>query len=756
MKTRWIAAFAAIALCCGRIEAQGPVINDPANGLTQTFSSGAAITPGQIVKLNGTGQVIPVTTSDTASPIGIAATGTNSAYQTIIVTIGGSRTILVDGACIIGQKVQISAITAGYGNCSSSPTLGTVGLALAAVSAAGQVSVQLQIGGSSSNGGGTATNGVGGSANPASPAKAFYLYPSCLSANTGQCFQSPGNTQQVADCGWTVGPPSVVTCTGSHFTSADVGKRAFGYKTCDASVNLAANSNNLPMTTTTPLTIATFNSATSVTLSGAAVNAVTISGSFPKGGCFIWGNPDDSGAVLMDAAMQASLVCPKAELGNANYMFTTYHFVANPPACANLGTSGGINAGNIVYSSGFTLTGAGAGTTNFFLTPGFPETGTCTNGMSGKALWVIPLQGEWADLQITGGGNFVATGISTNGCNIVEADGPASLRNFVATNFGERGSSNTPTNGVGAYLWTQLNHVNLSAFGTQDVATNVSSSITAIQLWVENVGTTGISLGTLTDYYSQTVSQFSKYNFICYDCTVDVENLVDPNTVPFLFVNKGLNAKWYRGGLSTVAGTYNSNNFVGYYCEQNGCTLDVQDAFFDLSQPSTGTGYIAVQCANTCTNHFENSIFKGTSGGFGYKDVAGSALYDMGGNTFGAVSIAGSVYGSASITGTTLVTGNVVLTSGWGTGAAASAFLGNSLAAQWTTTIGTGPGAGAITTVTFPTPFLVAPTCSAQVVGGTSTTVLPVECSATTTAATLTYVGTFVSGTVITRLTASN
>jgi hypothetical protein len=620
----------------------------------------------------------------------------------------------------------------------------------------------------------TATNGSGGSAFPAAPVMGFYLSSACPTTNTGQCFNTPANTQQFTDCTWTSGSPTV-NCNTAHFscpggiypcstvaTGSDVGKRIFGYQTCAASVNLAANNNNQPITTSAALTILTVNSATQVTMSGNAANTATIITGTAPGGCLIFGNPDDAGAVAMDAAMQAATFCPKAHLAAANYLFTTPHFFTNPPACYRLGVSSGLAAapGNVVYSAGFELEGRGSGTTIIYIPPGFPETGTCTNGFSGVGCWSVPLEGKWTNFQITGGGNRVAPNIPT-GTNIIEVDGPASVTDFLATNFGGRGAGGTSANnGIGAYVWAQFNHINLSGFGTIAMNTGNTSSITAIQMWLENVGTGGIAVGRLSDYAAiNPATQFSLYDFICYDCTIDIESTVDAATPPFLLVNHGKRIKWYRGGLSTVSfPVQTQNNIIGYYCETAGCILDIENAFLDLSQPSTGTGYIAIQCAAACTNYIKNSTIKGTSGGGAYVDgSASSILFDMGGNTFGAVTITGKVFNSYSITGTTLATTNVVL-SGLGTGLTApSSASGNSLNGQFTYTLGTGPGANGTATVTFPTAFLQAPTCSAQVVGGSSTTILPLTVSSiTTTGMVITYVGTFVTGTVITRFSCAN
>ena len=509
------------------------------------------------------------------------------------------------------------------------------------------------------------------------PIMGFYLSSNCSPRNVSQCFFTPANTQQANDCAWTSGQPDI-NCNTPHFVAGDVGKRAFGYGTCAASANIAANNNNNPITTTPQLTISSFISSTHVQLSGNAANTATVSASFPPGGCFIWGNPDDSGAAAMDTAMQSSPSCAKFFLAAANYLFTTNHFVTTPTACLGLGPLLGSSAGpgNIVYSAGYELEGRGPGPTNIYLPPGFPESGTCTNGLSGHGCFVVVVQGRWNNVEINGGGNWKGYGMADNSI-LLEMDGPATLDYFNCINFAARPSlgGGHVSYGIGAFMWSQLYQVNLSSCGAGQLVTNVSSSVTIMRMWIEQVGGyEAIGTGELADYHAQNVSQFSRYNFICYDCTVGVESVVDPFGPPFLLVNRGGSAiKWYRGGLSTEGFPPQAqNNIVGYDCVTTaGCLLDVQDAYWDLSQPATGTGYIAMNSAVAGTIVAKNTIVKGTTGGFAYKDVTGSKFLSEGGNILGAMSVnAGSellLTPSDNLTGATGVTPTCVFTSGGGT-----------------------------------------------------------------------------------------
>lgn len=456
----------------------------------------------------------------------------------------------------------------------------------------------------------------------------------------------------------------VTNSNAGPFVTADNGKRIFGYQSCMNSINLAANNNNNPMTTGAALTL-TYVSSTTVTLSANAANTVTQSGAIPNGttgpgGCVIWGTPDDAAAAAMDVAMWGAPFCPKFHLASANYFFVVPHFFTEPLACLNEDAAmfGGTFSpgGNIVYSSGYELEGRGAGTTVIYMPPGFPESGSCNNGKSKLACWVVVTEGKWSNVKLTGGGNRIAPNVGS-GQNIVEEDGPAQIQDAVFTNFGERGTSGTAiTNGVGAYLWSQLNHVNLSAFGTNDLATNVTSSVTAIQLWIENFGSTGMNLGLLADYFSQNVSTFSKYNLACYDCTINLESMVDSGTAPFFLVNNGLKVKWYRGAISTQSFPgQTQNNMRGAFSAAAGSVFDFQDMQINLgaSGGGTGTGYNAIDCSSfSCTTILENTLLGASSGGTGklYTDIAGSLFQNRGNVTFAGGSTSGqfSLLGKAT------------------------------------------------------------------------------------------------------------
>lgn len=128
------------------------------------------------------------------------------------------------------------------------------------------------------------------------------------------------------------------------------------------------------------------------------------------------------------------------------------------------------------------------------------------------------------------------------------------------------------------------------------------------------------------------------------------------------------------------------------------------------------------------------------------------SLTDGGGNLFttaaGSTPYSGTgvLYGALSITGAPQVSGNIGLTSGWGTGAAVSAVSGNTRLFKFTVTVGTTPGASPVLTLTFPTKFLVAPICRAGQTGGNNPWQNMIVGAVTTSSVVVTWNGTPVAG----------
>jgi fibronectin-binding autotransporter adhesin len=131
------------------------------------------------------------------------------------------------------------------------------------------------------------------------------------------------------------------------------------------------------------------------------------------------------------------------------------------------------------------------------------------------------------------------------------------------------------------------------------------------------------------------------------------------------------------------------------------------------------------------------------------------AFKDGCGNDPGVTVTGGTVFGSCSITGTTQTSGNWSVPAGsgagqWGTSPSvacpgtAEVAAGTSSWQACTITVGSGTvGANPIVTITFPTPFLAAPSCQAQMTGGTAAFALFANSgNPTTTTAAFLYGGT--------------
>ena len=590
------------------------------------------------------------------------------------------------------------------------------------------------------------TNGSGGGSGVgagAAPIMGFYLGSSCPVADTSQCYYSPSNTQQAVDCSWTTAN-TTITCGSSHFTAADIGKRVFGYATCNAFSSLInTNATSLALTTSAQLTIAT-QAGTTATFSGAAGASFIASGNTH---CLIWGNPDDAGAALMDTAAQAASFCPLMHFAAAYYMFTDPHFYTQPTACGNAGTVYQGSTGNIFYAGGYGLEGRGRGETVIYVTPGFPENSNCTHGLASTSCFVQPLEGEWRDFQISGGLNSQATNVVTSGgTTLIEFDGPGAVHNFNCLNWG---AGNGTVIGWKFENWEQAVEVdNSGCGGTGVVATGPGGSgFTGFRVRVENspIALSIIQPGTNT----------------CYDCGF-YESQFGPASTGIVQNTAGATLQLYNGSIqnpsalasavgylsaTTGGGEFDADHtrFVGSGTGWTGisCTAGCLNILYRTIFAAGGTNNSSIVCTAACTNIINASSLAASGTGHTYSDgSASSILADMGSNTLtnggAGNSVTGKIYGSASISFSTLATGNVSITT-CGTSTAGT-FSGSSLKGQFTITFAGTPGTTCTATVTFPTVFLQAPICTWYDVGGTNvvaTSIVNGAVSATSTAVTI-------------------
>lgn len=549
-------------------------------------------------------------------------------------------------------------------------------------------------------GGGT---GVGSGA---APAMAFYLSNQCPASNTGNCFNTPADTQVINNCTWNSGN-ATVTCASGTFASTDVGKTAFGY---------AGNCNpfqSQPLTgalTTTKTTIQTFTDSAHV------VMAATASASAAGTGCLIFGHPDDAGAVSLSTAI-ASLTtapqCPKVFLAASGYMFLGLNnetmFWQNPPACSGTpGLGGGGALGNMFYAAGYEIEGRGPGTTILWLPPDFPETGTCTHGNLSTSCYAVPLEGRWSNLQISGGSGAAGTNVP-NGNAILNVD-VGSLDYVTLTNLVDVTNAQSHTC-VQVTHWAQMQQVNVSACGDINMLVSGGANATCYRCSLEaansvNSGSTNLNIGA------------SPAEFTCYSC-----NFFGTQTAASALssvVSNGGTLYLYRAHFAEQVGT---NQFYYQALTNAGSKLIMRDS---LLNNGGATKITSLFCNVTCTLDLQgNTVVAAGAGSPISISAAGSLVINRGGNSFSggtASTNSGTTLNLDSQGTAAVVAGNTVLSANWGTSAAIASFQGGN---SFTATITNGTaatGAAPTITYTFPTPLPInyVPYCAAIQTGGTN------------------------------------
>jgi len=251
-------------------------------------------------------------------------------------------------------------------------------------------------------------------------------------------------------------------------------------------------------------------------------------------------------------------------------------------------------------------------------------------------------------------------------------------------------------------------------------------------------------------------------------------------SVVFQTAGQPINAYWIYAGdnnqgaavlgsgtLNSYGGTYNSdsadqglsvsgNAIINSYGEllegvylNAACTLNVYGGTMGINNASSSQGVVLF--GNSSAKLYLCGTTLTPQGTTGYAIAGTGSVFDMGGNelTAGASGTIASgilVFNDDSITGTAQTLGNVALTSGWGSGAAVGAVIGNTRLEQFTVTAGSSPGASPVLTITFPTPFWVTPVCTITQTGGTFGELSNPSISVTKTAATITFSGTPANG----------
>lgn len=505
---------------------------------------------------------------------------------------------------------------------------------------------------------------------------------------------------------------TTVSCSTASFTSADIGKRIFATNGCCLYLTSYGSGVILADTTIASIT----NSTTAVVAGGGA--AASCTGTACE---LLWGTNDDTGWTAADSAWSAAGTECRVMSMPAGFSFVKLkHFNVSPSGCL----TASINA---VLDLSQMFVGTGMGSSVFVIEPDIDLT-TCTakystgvpscyfvqqqlylygfSFMCGGAQLTAPMT-ETALVGVYAGSSMKEVGFSGCAANTNLVDGffahsGVRMDNIYVDGFGKTPMKADDIQGLGAENICFYCFVGDSANGA-----------TYANRYVDFGSEYGPCLGSgcvgvsVSEYYGYGVNNFQ------------------------LGIGNGTN-----NSLFQVAGGFAILN----------------DAFFSNASCS------AADCnglflTNAGAVYLKNTTFTGRGAGAGINGfgASGAKVFDQGINTItNTANMSGvTFFGSLSATGTTLVTGNIALTSGWGT-SAKSAISGDSHAMNFTITAAGVPGASPVLDVTYPTAFFQAPSCTLTQVGGTFSVITAPAITTTATVATITFAGTPVATQVYT------
>jgi hypothetical protein len=161
-----ILAIAALALSsashaqCTSINPLGALPSDTSNQ-HQWCTAGANVYQGQVVSLNGSGNIVPIPHGSTGGAYGVAQQNAQSGQTGVKILISGRTSLSTDNACAVGNQIGISTTSDGNGTCATSAASQVLGVAIVASSGASATSVQISplssAGSSSGSGGGSSS-----------------------------------------------------------------------------------------------------------------------------------------------------------------------------------------------------------------------------------------------------------------------------------------------------------------------------------------------------------------------------------------------------------------------------------------------------------------------------------------------------------------------------------------------------------------------------------------------------------------------
>jgi hypothetical protein len=494
------------------------------------------------------------------------------------------------------------------------------------------------------------------------------------------------SAKTIYGCAWTSGQATITGCPAGTFTSANV-IPAVTLAWASNATSGSPSVNPATIITCPQTTIASMQSSTAVTLTA------TCTATSGVNNLFVFGPDETTGFInFMNAVANAC----------GTGIFPAGKIITQAPPQLTPPTVNCVSA-DPQQRLGPTLIGQGVGNSQILPSPNFDFT-KCTNGGASTSCFFgaagpgSPSGENCMNLSIFGSGNGNPTSATAH--NLVEINNGAYYYNCSFLSW-----AGATSNLTGAFFnGTPQSIIGVQVDGFGFLNCNVSGATTGVtlsQMFCGDSNGSSLQVGGGIVQSNQNIwgnSYGSNVNVTL----VNVGGILVSNGDIF---SGGINAGNTDTTLSVTGGSSNVHITNGtIYC---------------------GAANFTCLFIGTSGNNVHLQGTKIGSGATGHtlNLVAGANLFDDGGNTFAAGSgntLSGNVFGSSSITGTALVAGNVVPSAGWGTTATVTAPAGDSHLFTFTVnSAGTGQAASPTLAVTFPTPYITAPGCSAIQIGGT-------------------------------------
>jgi len=524
---------------------------------------------------------------------------------------------------------------------------------------------------------------------------------------------------------------AVVTCSDCNFTV----NAAPGQEAWITSLDAQGGSLSHSTYTSAGTTILSADSGTQVHLSA------TVSASCLAHDCTMtWGTPEQTQFAAAQSAAAAAcslLILPGVNpenTGPAMSLFDSGEPMDASSICGEVGVA--------ANRKGLGIAGQGVAYSYLVPTPAMSAS-SCNGGSSGGACFGGGTDGEtFHDFSIYGGGNDQLTGFS--GKVGLEVDSANNARIYNVNHL-FWGASTTAANSLGTCL---------QYYGGEITAHDVEVDGCG---YVGRMIAGGSNLGPVIDVAPNNYDTFGPGTYVHASSGITYQSFGGQSGSHVAgCINNGALWQSYGDTFGLPGGTVGGTTTVsiGSCSIASGTVTGAGRMELNGSAiyPVGGSGEGLLLSGSTAVARLVGTTIQGNASGSNYLIASypsnGGVLIDGGGNTFtpGSASLVFgtlTVFGSSSITGTVQTSGNVALT-GFGTSPSVGTVSGDSRLEQFTITIGSTPTTGSMV-VTFPTPFLAAPICGAQIVNGTNTTLGSFTTgTVSASSAAFTYVGTLV------------